>query len=263
MTKNNKNGKKNGALVKKNGALAVMEEITNMFGGDTPPQIPIDAPLPQVKILRETPQFEMPDGETTKSFVGHILYYHNANQYYKDPYGEGDGNGVPTCASSDGIAPDGGEIQEPGPCRDCPKNEYGSADEGKGKACQNTIRLYILQDGEVLPCVLKAPPSSLGKKESLIRWLTNAPNIAAKAGIGTKYQPIKVQFSLHTKDFSSGMSASVIDLETVSILDPNNSEDHDQLVRLAALYKDFRTHYIGRISTDVANEPTTQEEIPI
>jgi len=230
---------------------AAADEVNEMFGGSRA-QIPIDAPLPQIKILRESPQYEMPDGQLIKEFTGHIIHWHNANQYYKEKFGEG--SEVPTCASSDGIKPDGGIEPLAEPCRTCPLNEYGSVEEGTGKACQNTIRLYVLLDGEVIPCSLKAPPSSLGKKESLMRWLTSAPNVAAKHGCGVKYQPIKVKFSLHRKNFQSGMSASVIDLETIRVLDPQDQGDMTELKKLAVLHKDFITNYVGRIQTDVATE---------
>jgi len=249
------------------GALATANAMDEMFGGKGY-RLPIDAPLPQTKIVRETPIFETPDGQTTKEIIGHILYYHNANQYYATEYGA-DEQGPPACASSDGVRPDGGEEPQAGPCRNCPLNQYGSAKEGKGKACQNTIRLYVLVDGEVIPCLIKASPSSLGKKESLLRWLTNAPNVAAKAGVGTKYQPIKVKFTLHKKDFAdSGFSASVLDLETVRVLNPSNEEDMAKIKDLAQLYKDFMTLYQGRIVHDVANEQadtqaSDEEEIPV
>jgi len=83
---------------------------------------------------------------------------------------------------------------------------------------------------------------------------TNAPNVAAKAGVGTKYQPIKVSFKLHKKDFDSGFSASVLDLATVRVLTPETEEDLAYLKMLAKLYQDFTTHYLGRIADDVANE---------
>ncbi len=231
--------------------LAAASQVNEMFGGSAP-QLPIDAPLPQIKIMRESPQYEMPDGAMVKSFEGHIIYFCNANQYYSKKFGEGDA--VPDCYSTDGIVVAGGTHPQSGPCRSCPLNEYGSAAEGDGKACQNTIRLYVLVDGEVIPSVLKAPPSSLGKKDSLMRWLTNAPNIAAKAGAGVHYQPIKVKFSLHKKEFTSGMSASVIDLETIKVLNPAQAEDAVKLKQLSGLYRDFMTHYITRIGDDVASE---------
>jgi hypothetical protein len=232
--------------------LATVNPIDDMFGGGGF-QIPIDAPLPQIAILREKPLFGLPDGETEKSIVGHIIHWHHANQYYATEFGEG-GQGPPTCASSDGMKPDGGNELQSDLCRNCPMNEYGSDKDGRGKACQNTIRLYFLADGEVIPSVIKANPSSLGKKESLVRWLTNAPNIAAKAGVGTKYQPIKVELKLHKKDFDSGFSASVLDISTVRVLDPKDTDDLAYLKKLAALYADFTQHYLGRIADDVASE---------
>ncbi len=249
--------------------LATAEQVTDMFGGETGIQIPVDAPLPQVQILRETPQFELPDGETVKELLGHILYWHNANQYYDHPFGEGDGNGVPKCVSSNAIEPDGGREPEAGPCRSCGYNEFGSATGADGqpsraKACQNTIRLYLLLEGDVLPCVLKAPPSSLGKKESLMKFLTILPNISTRAGFGNKYQPIKVQFKLHKKDFDSGMSASVLDVEVARALDLTDEADTTKLNQLGRLYQDFMQNYIGRITEDVAGERMTeQDDIPI
>ena len=233
------------------GALAI-PDIDQMFGGEGY-EIPIDAPLPQLTILRETPQFGTPEGETVKSVIGHIIHWHHANQYYVREYGDGE-QGPPTCASSNGIVPNGGEEPFTNACRDCQLNVYGSAKEGRGKACQNTIRLYVLLDGQVIPCLIKASPASLSKKDSLINWLTNAPNVAAAAGVGTKYQPIKVKFSLHEKKFDSGFSASVLDLETVRVLDPNNEADVVKLQSLGQLWQDFMSHYVGRIRDDVAAE---------
>lgn len=245
---------------RESGSLAVANQVDDMFGGSGTYQLPIDAPLPQIKILRETPTFETPEGNTVKEITGHIIYWHHANQYYSTEFGEGE-QGPPDCASSNGLKPDGGEKPQTGHCRDCSLNQYGSAREGRGKACQNTIRLYVLIDGEVIPCVIKASPASLGKKESLLRWLTNAPNVAAKAGVGTKYQPIKVKFALHKKDFAdSGFSASVLDLETIRVLDPKSEKDMDELKKLGILYQDFITHYVGRIKEDVSKEPLANEQ---
>ena len=36
-------------------------------------------------------------------------------------------------------------------CRGCPKNEWGSADTGRGKACQNRRRLVLLPAGSYVP----------------------------------------------------------------------------------------------------------------
>jgi hypothetical protein len=231
--------------------LEKKESIDRMFGGGV--QIPVDAPLPTISILRESAQFEMPDGRYEKEFTGHILHWHNANQYYSAAFGEGE-SPVPDCCSSDGIKPDGGQFARDEPCRDCSMNRFGSAKDGYGKACQNTIRLYIVADGEVIPSVLKAPPSSLGKKDALMRWLTCAANTAARAGMGTNYQPIQVKFSLRKKEFASGMTASIVLVETVRVLDIET--DAAKLQQLSDLYHDFMANYLGRIKADMAAEGT-------
>ncbi len=237
---------------KQSNVLAKTNEMDVMFGNDNKPQLPVDAPLPELAIMREMPLFKLPDGETAKEVTGHILYYHNANQHYVDKFGEGDER--PNCYSSDGINPDGGTDQQSGPCASCKMNEYGSAREGDGKACSNTIRLYLLLDGDYIPITLKAPPSSLGKKNQLVPWLTNACNVSQKAGHGFAYQTIKAKFKLHTKDFSSGMSASVLDVETVRVL--TAADDMDELRKLAGLTNELKAKYIalGRVKEDMAAE---------
>ena len=194
--------------------------------------------MPCINIARETAQFELPDGSFVPSFVAHILHYHPCNVYYAQPYGVGEPTS-PDCYSSNGDKPDSSNpIADH--CEFCPKNEYGSAIKGGGKACTNQMWFYLLIDGEVLPCVLKAPPSSLGQKGSLMTWLTAAPNVASKAGSGVCYQVVKVEFSLEKKKFSSGTSASVIHLSTVSVLDRENNEDAAQINVLTALYRSLK-----------------------
>lgn len=242
--------KKNEIAKSNNNPLTVTSEIDEMFGGPGI-QIPVDAPLPQISIMRESAQFEMPDGSYAKEFTGHIIHWHNANQYYSSPYGEGQSL-VPDCSSSNGREPDGGEFMQKGACRECELNQFGSAKEGSGKACQNTLRMYILIDGEVLPSVLKAPPFSLAKKDSLMRWLTSAANTASKKEETTSYQAIRVKFSLRKKEFNSGMNASVIQVETLKVL--NIQEDSEKLKQLGRLYKEFMDSYIQRVSQDVSRE---------
>jgi hypothetical protein len=239
------------------GALATSNEIQGLFGQDKP-QLPVDCLPPAIKIMRESPMFQMPDGNVVKEFAGHIIHWHNANQYYKTAFGQGD-SPVPDCLSSDGIRPDGGMNMERGPCRTCPLNQFGSSvndkgEQGEGKACSNTIRLYTLLEGEIIPCLLRCPPSSMGKKDSLMTWLTSASNQAAKAGLGACYQPILVKFTLRKKDFKSGMSASALELVTVSILDPKIPDQMAKLRGLGVVTKMFRESYVGAVALVMASE---------
>ena len=235
------------------GSIVNAGDAARMFG-DGSVQLPVDAPLPVITIMRESAQFEMPDGEYRKEFTGHIIHWHNANTYFSAAYGEGEAS-APDCFSSDGIRPDGGQFQQAGPCHGCDLNKFKSAPDGFGKACKNSIRLYVLTDGEIIPSMLIAPPSSLAPKDALIRWLVAAPNTAAKAGMGTAYQPIQVKFTLRKKEFNSGMTASVVQLETVRVL--TLDADETKLRQLQKLYQDFMANYLGRVKEDLAAEGTT------
>lgn len=46
----------------------------------------------------------------------------------------------------------------PGPCEGCPRNEWGSSEKGRGKACQNREKLYLLPAGYYQPARPRAAP---------------------------------------------------------------------------------------------------------
>jgi hypothetical protein len=79
------------------------------------------------------------------------------NTYYADKYVP-DHRAAPRCyafgRSDDDMAPHPGMQADMGyfspqheTCKGCPRNEWGSADQGKGKACQNRRRLALLPAG--------------------------------------------------------------------------------------------------------------------
>lgn len=109
--------------------------------------------------------FELP-GETEdspaaeKELVGIIVDHHPVNAYWETEY---DGsNNQPNCSSFDGktgLDADSGEVRS---CASCPFNQFGSDIRGgKGKACKNMHRIYILMSGQVIPMLLTLPPTSL------------------------------------------------------------------------------------------------------
>lgn len=107
---------------------------------------------------------ESPDME--KEIVGVIVDHHAVNAYWAEAYS---GQNVqPDCASMDGKI---GEVYATGekkPCNNCPFNEWGSADDGRGKACKNMRRIYILREGELFPVLLTLPPTSLKNFSSYV-----------------------------------------------------------------------------------------------
>jgi hypothetical protein len=99
---------------------------------------------------------ENPDAE--KEIVGVIVDHHPVNAYWQGKYSGA--NNPPDCASIDGkvgMDQDGNRK----PCNSCPMNEWGTAEDGRGKACKNMHRVYILREGEMLPLLLTLPPTSL------------------------------------------------------------------------------------------------------
>ena len=98
-----------------------------------------------------------------------------------------------------------------------------------------------------------------------MRWLTNVNNTTAKAGFKGKYQLVRVKLTLHRKDFNSGMSASILDVETDRVLDLGNEDDRARAMELGELYKQFMASYVKRIKTDIVNEKQdaeAQQEVP-
>jgi hypothetical protein len=99
---------------------------------------------------------ENPDAE--KELVGVIVDHHPVNAYWADKYAGA--NNPPDCSSMDGkvgIDGEGNRI----PCNSCQFNQWGSSEDGRGKACKNMHRLYVLREGEMLPLLLTLPPTSL------------------------------------------------------------------------------------------------------
>lgn len=137
----------------------------------------------QENMQGETPEFErvkIPSGgglafevpgdnpeepESVKELEGVILDHYPVRAYWKNNYtGE---NNPPDCSSMDGRV---GQALEDAPvkwagkmqdCSTCPFNQWGSADEGNGKACKGMHRVYILREGEIFPVLLTLPPTSV------------------------------------------------------------------------------------------------------
>lgn len=120
--------------------------------------------FPRVKIPSggglafEVPGDDPENPDTEKEIVGVIVDHHPVNAYWADKYAGA--NNPPDCSSMDGkvgMDQDGNRR----PCNSCPMNEWGTAEDGRGKACKNMHRVYILREGEMLPLLLTLPPTSL------------------------------------------------------------------------------------------------------
>lgn len=107
----------------------------------------------------EVPGDDQDNPDLEKELVGVIVDHHPVNCYWRDSYsGE---NTAPDCASIDGHTGIVKETGEACDCKTCPYNQYGSDENGIGKACKNTHRIYLLRAGEMLPYIISLPPTSL------------------------------------------------------------------------------------------------------
>ncbi len=112
--------------------------------------------------------FELPgddddEPEIEKTLEGVIVHHHAVNAYWSEEFTGG--NEPPDCASLDGKV---GVGSPGGPCNSCPMNDWGSGRDGKGKACNNRRRIYLLRAGEMFPILLSLPPTSLGNFADLL-----------------------------------------------------------------------------------------------
>jgi hypothetical protein len=229
------------------GALALnQDEIGDMFG-ESELDNATSLSFGTVKIMKESAQFELGEQNFINTLVGHVLFKHDANQYFEAAYDPAN-TSPPDCYSVDGYKPSGGEnMKDCKCCAVCDLNAFGSGKEGRSKACRNTVRFLFLQEGSVLPVIVIAPPTSLGKKGSVQEWFNSVPNDVARAynavgmeGMGKDGGPIveywtaKVELSLKVETFAGG-SSSVLKIKTLEVIVPKNEDGSQEPVGGAKL----------------------------
>lgn len=107
--------------------------------------------FPKVKIpAGGSLQFELPTGdpenpEYVRFLQGVILFHHASGAYWPEGM-EYDDNTVPLCSTVDGKQ---GYGTPGGACAACELNRYGTATDGKGKACKNTQLLSESSNGTI------------------------------------------------------------------------------------------------------------------
>lgn len=157
-------------MKKENTALAIIEKFElpalndNMAAAMSDELDGLPLTFPRVRIPSgggltfEIPGDDPENPDTEREIVGVIVDHHPVNVYWSDKYAGL--NNPPDCSSMDGkigITIEG--VRKA--CNSCPLNNWGTAEDGRGKACKNMRRIYILREGEVLPLLLTLPPTSL------------------------------------------------------------------------------------------------------
>ena len=145
--------------------------------------------------------------DMVKALTGVIVYHHKSNAWW-----DGDGNPVegqqPDCVSADGIT---GVGRPGGDCASCPLNTFGSGEGGKGKACKNTERLYLISEGSILPYRINVSPASLK------RYRSYKTSQVAK---GRKICDVVTEISLKKVTNASGQPYAECVFKCVGLLDP-------------------------------------------
>ena len=139
---------------------------------------------------------ESGEEEPQKTFKAVILKARPSNVYFEEEFsGEA---APPTCTSDDGILGIDAEGEQHD-CSKCEFNQFGAANNGKGKACQNRINLYLLIVGESVPRIMSLPASAISKYNSLRTQLFVSKrllsSVVVKVGLEKKKSASGIDYS--------------------------------------------------------------------
>lgn len=170
------------------------------------------------------------DGDETNpsEVTGIIVASHKVNAYWAKPYGEGEAEDtIPDCFSGDGSI----GVDKAGECRSCalcPYNQYGSASTGRGKACANKRRLYILMEGSVLPMLLDVPPTGIAAYDKYRLRLSQKGQSPAR---------VMTRITLKKAKNANGIAYSTPAFEAVGVVplsDVSRAEDYAAAILAAS-----------------------------
>lgn len=172
--------------------------------------------------------FEPGEDEPTavQSMEGVILLSHKSNGLWLKAFGGSDK--TPDCSSMDGVTGTMAETGECVECAACAYNQFGSAKDGagRGKACKNMRRLYIMRRGDIFPMVLTLPPTAL----------TAYDNYRTKVLLGRKKMSgIMTRITLKSAANKDGTAYSTPVFEAVGEL---NGAEAEAVKSYAAMFKD-------------------------
>ena len=150
-------------------------------------------------VMFESPSGNPDEPDMIKEFSAVILYHHPMYVFYSSKFNGS--NNPPDCLSIDGIT---GVGIPGGKCMNCPKNKFGSGENGS-KACKNKHQMYLLREGEIFPMVLSLPTSSNRELSRYIKRLLSR---------GKKSDSVVTKFSLKKAVNKTGISYSQVQFST-------------------------------------------------
>lgn len=132
--------------------------------------------------------------EIAPILAGIIVLYQDCRAFWKAEFS---GETPPDCSSEDGRM----GVGEPGgPCAKCPYAEFGSDPKGgKGQACKQVRRVFLLRPKTYLPVMVTLPPTSIKNCKQFFTRVTNA---------GLPYWGVVTEIGLEKTKNGSGIAYS-------------------------------------------------------
>ena len=157
----------------------------------------------------EFPSSNPDEPDMVKDFSAVILYHHPMYVFYSSKFNGS--NNPPDCLSIDGIT---GVGIPGGKCVNCPKNNFGSGENGS-KACKNKHQMYLLRENEIFPMILSLPTSSNREFSRYIKRLLSR---------GKKSDSVVTKFSLKKAVNKTGISYSQVQFSVARELEKTEIE---------------------------------------
>ena len=161
-------------------------------------------------IAWEIPDPDAEGGSRSERYIdGIIMHIQDVRNYWSTGMDEeGAAGSPPDCFSYDTVT---GYGNPGGSCANCEFSKFGSGKNGS-QACKHNRLVMIMEEGSILPTVIKAPPTSIAPIRKYMMELLNSAS--GRSGVITR-------FSLTKNAAAAGKPAySVITMKNAGKVDP-------------------------------------------
>ena len=156
------------------------------------------------------------DGDVDQKVLeGVIIHMSYQNAYWPVGLDESGGGTPPDCVSRDsifGVGTPGGD------CGKCPLNQFKS--KGAGKACKNTMTLFLTQPDNILPIKVVLPPTSIGETKKYLQRLT---------GLGAGHYKVISMLTLVKTKNDAGIAYSEVDIKA-KVINPGGATKREKIM---------------------------------
>jgi hypothetical protein len=150
--------------------------------------------------------WQLSDGGAVREIEGVIILRQPTRVYWAQSFDESGGSTPPDCSSLDFVT---GQGDPGGACGNC-SLRYGASRDEEGERCSDRTRIFLLQDGNILPILLNLPATSF----------RNAQGYALRlAGKGAYYYQFVTKLGLEKAQSQGGIPYAKASFATVRQLD--------------------------------------------